>query len=149
MGKNKIIELKDGILYLRKMPLPPSVNRHLCVGRGGRVHTQDLWKGYVRENAMIIRAYLNRHGFKPYRHAVVDIGLSLTGRAKRRDIDNCNKATYDLLEKAGVVDDDCNIFKGTQVKAHGKENYMIVIVSELEESELYKTALWIEQIANG
>lgn len=85
------------------LPWPPSVN-HLYGQRGNHRFMKAEGKAYYSEVARLCQGLARQEG----RLAMFIDAYPPDNR--RRDLDNINKAICDSLQKAGVYDDDCQIF---------------------------------------
>ena len=90
-----------------KLPMPPSVNSIWRRGRnkktGKSVTYLDSKYKKWKDDAMILLAAQHPASIVGHFTAVISLDQSKRGRS---DADNRNKAVLDLLEKAGVVEND-------------------------------------------
>ena len=90
-----------------KLPMPPSVNSIWRRGRnkktGKSVTYLDAKYKKWKDDAMILLAAQHPASIVGHFTAVISLDQSKRGRS---DADNRNKAVLDLLEKAGVVEND-------------------------------------------
>ena len=90
------------------IPPAPSVNAmYLTTKFGKRVRTKKA-KEWFEEAEAITRKAIKEQGWKrTEKQKVVVNVLTLWGDNRRRDTNNLSKSLADMLEHAGVYDDDC------------------------------------------
>lgn len=86
------------------LPKPPSVNtywRHSFRGGSPRVYISRQGSEWIEEAGYILKTQWDKKIFK--NDLLINVKLYYCGRF---DIDNGNKALFDLFTKIGVIDDD-------------------------------------------
>lgn len=90
-------------------PLPPSVNAmYFTTKYGKRVRTAKA-KAWFEEAEAITQKEIEKQGWKrtEEQKVIVEV-LTMWGDKRRRDTNNLSKSLADMLEHAGVYDDDCH-----------------------------------------
>jgi crossover junction endodeoxyribonuclease RusA len=85
-----------------ELPRPPSVNRLWRIS-GKRLYRSAQYMDWLN----LSMAILKEAGFTAIKGKYKIIIRVARPDKRRRDIDNFVKATQDLLERAGVIEDDC------------------------------------------
>jgi len=99
------------VLKLSQVPVPKT-NRYIR-RRGGRVFKSPRVKNWEVRALWELR---EQYRGEPIDYEVsVDITLILPNR-RRRDIDNMLKSLWDILEKAGIIENDNLIYEVRTVK---------------------------------
>ena len=113
-----------------ELPFPPSVNTMFPSSRNGGRHLSKRGAAY-RQN--VIGAVLESHGLlKPLTGPLSASVELLPPDHKVRDIDNFNKAIFDSLKHAGVMEDDKQIKElHVFMREPSKEPGAIVIIDTL------------------
>lgn len=122
------------MLFIFKLPFPPSVNTYYSVVNNrkilsakGRQYKKDVIA------AIGIDAFSNE--FPLLDKLSVRIEIYAPDR-RRRDIDNCAKAVLDAVGGAGIYKDDCQIdhLVLERKEVCKSDGYVVVAVSVLDES---------------
>lgn len=106
------------------LPRPPSINRLWRIGRG-RMFRSAEYMAWLDKCEVIIK----EAGIAPVKGPYKLFVRAVRPDKRRRDIDNIgSKAINDLLQKAGVVEDDC-LCQAVLCKwvESGPETHVIVI----------------------
>ncbi len=99
------------VLRLSQVPVPKS-NRYIRT-KGGRVFKPPRVRNWEVRALWELR---QQYSGKPIDHKIsVDITLILPNNRKR-DIDNMLKSLWDVLEKAGVIENDNLIYEVRTIK---------------------------------
>lgn len=89
-------------------PLPPSVNAmYFTTKYGKRVRTAKAKAWFEEAEAIVRREIKAQKWTKTEKQKVVVDVLTMWGDRRRRDTNNLSKSLADMLEHAGVYDDDC------------------------------------------
>lgn len=100
--------------------IPPSVN-HYWVARGNRRFISKRGREWKQLVYIVANCKANKKYFDE--KLEVEITISLPDK-RRRDVDNFSKAILDSLEKI-CYKDDCQIYRLTVQKTHGKPKTVI------------------------
>lgn len=101
-------------------PLAVSINHLYGHTRSGIMYKTKEAKEWIKECLWIIKSH-PRASYKPTDRLLVSIELDFADK-RRRDIDNCLKATFDILSKeSGIIPDDNQIYHLIVVKNVGCE----------------------------
>ena len=99
--------------------LPPSVNAIWRFTKNGKMYRTKEYQTWANSEGWNVRAQMaNQHKFT----GPVYITLAMRRRRSTQDGDNYQKATFDLLEAVGLIDNDknimgCNWFWSTDLPA--------------------------------
>jgi Holliday junction resolvase RusA-like endonuclease len=86
--------------------LPPSVNAIWRFTKAGKMYRTSEYQTWANSEGWNVRAQMaNQHKFT----GPVYITLAMRRRRSTQDGDNYQKATFDLLEAVGLIDNDKNI----------------------------------------
>ena len=86
--------------------LPPSVNAIWRFTRGGKMYRTTEYQTWANSEGWNVKAQIgNQHKFT----GPVFVTLAMRRRRATQDGDNYQKATFDLLQAVGLIDNDKNI----------------------------------------
>ena len=96
------------------LPKPPSINHiYGLTSIGGHAHSYITSEGkaWFEECIFKTRMWANRNKIKLYEKTKLKVDIELYTNVLGQDLDNINKPTLDLLQKALVIDNDKYIFE--------------------------------------
>ncbi len=89
------------------LPYPPSANNLWTIARRGRkawIRRTDEYEAWLEEAFYVAKAQRPEGVVGPYKMTI----LAKRPDKRRRDVDNIIKPIGDLIQKVGIVSDDCH-----------------------------------------
>ena len=132
-----LLELEFPVLLdLEFEGLPPTVNHIYRGAKGWRYLTQETREFQERITTLLREQWQDKEAFTG------PVFLSIffyIGDKRRRDIDNHIKALQDCFEKAGVIQDDSQIYAifTKREDIQGKKNYTKLLLREWHINTVY------------
>lgn len=93
-------------MNLKLMGVPPTLNKSTRFA-GGRAYKTKRYKDWMEEQQWSIKNQIRKFKYDPVKAPYIIGIVWFVPDNRRRDPDNIMKPVLDVLQKAGVFEDDC------------------------------------------